>query len=779
MVEEGSDGSGKSFPSSPLSAMEESKSSVPTSPLAEETPKTVVIEPEALRELSPDKKLNRLKFLVERSKIYAGILTERLATPSAAGGDLNTEEVAPTPVSRPAKKQKTTPKPRGRKAAKQRSILEFVSDESKKEDAEKPKLTGRARIASLVEATLKDYQLAGIEWLISLYENGLNGILADEMGLGKTLQTITFLAYLIDQGINGPYLIVGPLSTIQNWMNEFAKFAPQLKVIKYYGSKDERAEIRVEAQKKGSWQVMVTSYEIIMRDAAFLRDLQWKYLIIDEGHRLKNMNCALIKELKSFDSANRLLLTGTPLQNNLAELWSLLNFILPDVFTDLELFQQWFDSGAAQTGGIGEDDKSSLITSLHDILRPFLLRRLKSDVLTFLPPKREFIIYTGLSKQQVELYHKLLEKKGNEYIVNKILVTRGYGNISMDEVKTETPSTRVRRSFKGAKYRELSEEEEDELFRQLDLGEIDNLDKFGLGELSMRTKDLPIPSKDNQTMIMIKQAILEARGKNLQNMVMQLRLACNSPYQFYFPWTDDQSVDERIVSQSGKMVVLEQLANQLVNSGHKFLVFSQFTKTLDLLEEWVLSLHPKWKYCRIDGSVSQEDRQERIDKFNSSKAHKLFLISTRSGGLGINLSAADTVILFDSDWNPQQDLQAMDRVHRIGQKNPVIVVRLATAGTIEEKLLERAAAKRKLEHLVIEEGKFQGFGLRANNEAEAIQEIGAALDTKLQFSKDNREIEPYIYKLSEHDLGVVLDRSLEDNKLKTAQVESDRIVVSS
>jgi SNF2 family DNA or RNA helicase len=242
------------------------------------------------------------------------------------------------------------------------------------------------RVPPLFRGELREYQLTGVEWLKALFENGLNGILADEMGLGKTVQVVAFLCHLYAMRVSGPYLIVGPLSTLGNWMAELQRFAPDIPAVLYHGSPEERAALRPGLAQRGKGcggKTVVTSFEIVMRDRKHLARLPWKYIIVDEGHRLKNLNCKLIRELKTYQSANRLLLSGTPLQNHLAELWSLLNFLLPDIFDDLENFQRWFDieeMGAADADShriLEREQESQVLTKLHHILQPFLLRRLK------------------------------------------------------------------------------------------------------------------------------------------------------------------------------------------------------------------------------------------------------------------------------------------------------------------------------------------------------------------------------------------------------------------
>ncbi|ODV91865.1 hypothetical protein CANCADRAFT_20180, partial [Tortispora caseinolytica NRRL Y-17796] len=484
-----------------------------------------------------------------------------------------------------------------------------------------------------VNAELRPYQSEGVDWLVSLYENGLNGILADEMGLGKTLQTIAFIAYLIEQGVSGPYLVVCPLSVVENWISEIQKFAPDLvPVVKYHGVKTTRTKL---LRKLRTANIVITSYEMIIKDAPQLRRIPWRFVIVDEGHRIKNLNCKLIQDLKSFDTANRLLLTGTPLQNNLAELWSLLNFLLPDIFPDLALFQSWFDFSGPDSS-IAVDASSDLIQSLHSILKPFVLRRVKSAVERDVPAKREYVLYAPLTDQQRNLYNAILD-----------------GNI---------------RDVLKAKLEQMVTEYVDD-------------------------------GKDSSITDINATVKAEMATKRLQNRVMQLRLACNSPHLFISPWLEKDPAGA-ILNQSGKIQVLDSLVMKLLADNHKVLIFSQFSKMLDLIEIW--SDYKGLETCRIDGSVSQEDRVAAINTFNESDEHKVFLLSTRAGGLGLNLVAADTVILLDSDWNPQVDKQAIDRVHRIGQTKPVLVFRLATVGTVEHLILDKANAKFYLEKLVIQ-----------------------------------------------------------------------------
>ncbi|KAF1845049.1 uncharacterized protein K460DRAFT_354908 [Cucurbitaria berberidis CBS 394.84] len=461
--------------------------------------------------------------------------------------------------------------------------------------------------------TMRDYQVAGLNWLISLHENGISGILADEMGLGKTLQTISFIGYLrYIAGITGPHLVAVPKSTLDNWKREFGMWCPDINVLVLQGNKDDRAELIKERLVDEKFDVCITSYEMILREKSHLKKFAWEYIIIDEAHRIKNEESSLAQMVRVFNSRNRLLITGTPLQNNLHELWALLNFLLPDVFGDSSAFDDWFSQQGA--------DSDTVVQQLHKVLRPFLLRRVKADVEKSLLPKKEINLYVGMSDMQVQWYKKILEK-------------------DIDAVNG------------------------------------------GTGTKESKTR--------------------------LLNIVMQLRKCCNHPYLFEGaepgpPYT----TDEHLVTNAAKMVMLDKLLKRMKAQGSRVLIFSQMSRVLDIMEDY--SVMRGYQYCRIDGSTAHEDRIQAIDDYNKEGSEKfLFLLTTRAGGLGINLTTADIVVLFDSDWNPQADLQAMDRAHRIGQTKQVYVFRFVTESAIEEKVLERAAQKLRLDQLVIQQGRTQ------------------------------------------------------------------------
>lgn len=417
------------------------------------------------------------------------------------------------------------------------------------------------------------------------------------------------LFYLNFRKVNGPHLVVVPLSTLQNWVNEFNKWCPTIKTEVIRGQKDLRQAHIKDVVKKNKWEVLITSYEMCLIETALLKKYKWHYLVIDEAHRIKNEKSLLSKCLRLFKTRSRLLLTGTPLQNNLHELWALLNYMLPDVFNSSDDFDSWFNASQFM-------DDTTLIQRLHNVLKPFLMRRIKADVEKSLLPKKELTIYVGLTKMQRKWYTDILTKD--------VSLLNGYGNMEK---------------------------------------------------------------------------------ASLQNVLMHLRKCANHPYLFAGaepgpPYT----TEEHIVENSGKMIVLDKLLPKVQAQGSRVLIFSQMVRMLDIIEDYLI--WKDYKYCRLDGSTDHELRTEQMDEYNAENSEKfVFLLSTRAGGLGINLATADIVILFDSDWNPQPDLQAMDRAHRIGQKKQVKVFRLVTENTVEEKIIERAGMKLRLDKIVIQEGR--------------------------------------------------------------------------
>lgn len=485
----------------------------------------------------------------------------------------------------------------------------------------------------LVGGTLKEYQLQGIQWMLSLYNNRLNGILADEMGLGKTIQTLGLIAHLMERKDNpGPYLIIVPLSTVSNWELEFARWAPAIRVVVFKGKAKVRRRLYEEVIEKNSFNVCLVTYEYVVRGRTFLKRVEWQHLIIDEGHRIKNHESRLSSVLHDhYRSRNRLLLTGTPLQNSLTELWALLNFLLPNVFKSAESFESWFAAPFAQMGvgniataehqaQLTEEESLLIIRRLHQVLRPFLLRRMKSDVLRMgeqLPDKQEHILLCDMSAWQRQMYVKIVKSE-------RILFTDRHGRQRYDK---------------------------------------------------------------------------------LPNPAIQLRKCVNHPYLFFQDHASHIVDSPELWRASGKFDMLDSIVMKMLQARHRILIFNQMTKVVDLQER--LLQYRNIPFYRLDGSTSTDERKRIVNDFNNSESDvNVFLLTTRAGGLGVNLQTADTVIIFDSDWNPSMDQQAQDRAHRIGQRREVLVLRLLTAKSIEEDVMERASFKRGLEKKIIRAGMF-------------------------------------------------------------------------
>ncbi|GMR60998.1 hypothetical protein PMAYCL1PPCAC_31193, partial [Pristionchus mayeri] len=477
---------------------------------------------------------------------------------------------------------------------------------------------------------LHPYQLEGINWLRHSFSAGTDTILADEMGLGKTIQSSTFLYTLMKENHSkGPFLVAAPLSTLINWEREQEFWCPDFYVVTYVGDKESRAVIRehefsffedaVKAGPKATrlkgdrpvkFHCLLTSYELINMDKAILSSIPWSALVVDEAHRLKNNQSLFFRTLREFNINYRLLLTGTPLQNNLEELFHLLNFLSPDRFYDLESFTHEF----------AEISKEDQIQKLHSLLGPHMLRRLKSDVLTGMPTKSELIVRIDLAPLQKKYYKNIL--------------TRNFEALSI---------------------------------------------KSGGSQMS------------------------------LLNIIMELKKCCNHPY--LFPKAGMEApADERgryeinaLVKSSGKLTLMQKMMRKLKDGGHRVLIFSQMTRMLDVLEDFCEG--EGYKYERIDGGITGQLRQDAIDRFNAPGAQQfVFLLSTRAGGLGINLATADTVIIYDSDWNPHNDIQAFSRAHRLGQKNRVMIYRFVTRNSVEERITSVAKKKMLLTHLVVRAG---------------------------------------------------------------------------
>ncbi len=490
---------------------------------------------------------------------------------------------------------------------------------------------------SIKNGQLKDYQLEGVSWILSLYQKNLNGILADEMGLGKTIQTITAIAELEELMTEEErlkrtsfYLVIVPKITLYNWDNEFRRWLPSARVFKFYGSKEEREAMKNKELKECKFDVIVTTYDIVRKDTTALCKLKYDLLIVDEAHNIKNSKSVLSQTLRKLNSRHRLLLTGTPLQNNLQELWSLLNFIMPTIFDSAIDFNETFKIDSTNQ----VQQEGQVVKQIHRLLRPFMLRRLKAEVEHSLLPKKEMYLYFGMTKLQRKIYKNIL--KNHSHVVN------GNG----DRVQ-------------------------------------------------------------------------------LLNILMQLKKVCNHPYLFDGVEAGPPFVNgEHLIKNCMKFRILDQLLPRLKKQGSKVIIFSQMTSLMDILDDYIR--YRGYTYCRIDGQTSALDRELRIEDFQRPDSDKfIFILSTRAGGCGISLHAANAVVLYDSDWNPQVDLQAIDRAHRIGQTREVTVYRFVTEGTVEEKIVERAARRLKMENLIMKKGRFNAENKVSTSDIIKIIQFGA------------------------------------------------------
>ncbi|XP_024920673.1 chromodomain-helicase-DNA-binding protein 4-like isoform X2 [Cynoglossus semilaevis] len=533
--------------------------------------------------------------------------------------------------------------------------------------------------------TLHPYQLEGLNWLRFSWAQGTDTILADEMGLGKTVQTAVFLYSLYKEGHSkGPFLVSAPLSTIINWEREFEMWAPDMYVVTYVGDKDSRAVIRenefsfednaIRGGKKASrmkkdssikFHVLLTSYELITIDMAILGSIDWACLVVDEAHRLKNNQSKFFRVLNNYPLQHKLLLTGTPLQNNLEELFHLLNFLTPERFNKLEVFLEEF-------ADIAKEDQ---IKKLHDMLGPHMLRRLKADVFKHMPSKTELIVRVELSPMQKKYYKFILTKNF------EALNTKGGGN-----------------------------------------------------------------------------------QVSLLNVVMDLKKCCNHPYLFpgaamEAPKMPNGMYDgSALTKASGKLLLLQKMMRKLKEGGHRVLVFSQMTKMLDLLEDFLEN--EGYKYERIDGGITGGMRQEAIDRFNAPGAQQFaFLLSTRAGGLGINLATADTVVIYDSDWNPHNDIQAFSRAHRIGQNKKVMIYRFVTKASVEERITQVAKKKMMLTHLVVRPGLGSKTGSMSKQELDDILKFGTEELFKDEGEGENKEEDSSIIHYDDKAIDRLLDRN--------------------
>ncbi|KAM4745184.1 SWI/SNF-related matrix-associated actin-dependent regulator of chromatin subfamily A containing DEAD/H box 1A [Anableps anableps] len=513
--------------------------------------------------------------------------------------------------------------------------------------------TGSTKQPSLLNSQmqLKPYQLIGLKWLMLLNEHRLSGILADEMGLGKTIQAIAFLAQLYENGIEGPHLITVPSSTLDNWVRELRLWCPALEVLIYYGSVEERRYLKHDILNgELQFNVIVTTYNLAIgndSDRSLFRKLPLKYAVFDEGHMLKNMNTLRYRHLMSINAEHRILLTGTPLQNNLLELMSLLNFIMPTMFSSSTMqLSKMFSMKSHEEQSRFERDR---ITQAKLIMKPFILRRVKSEVLKQLPAKEEKIEFCSMSEKQQALYEALLKKLKSSTIGEK----RELCNVMMQLRKMANHPLLHRQYYTTEKLQVMS--------------------RLMLKE----------PTHHDASAALIQEDMEVMSDFELHRLCQQYNSICSF------------QLDTSLLLDSGKFLHLKELLASLKSQGDRVVLFSQFTMMLDIVE--VLLKHLQHRYVRLDGSTPIADRIVLIDEYNTDPDIFVFLLSTRAGGLGINLTSANVVILHDIDYNPYNDKQAEDRCHRVGQTRTVQVIKLISKDSIEDCILQLGHKKLKLE----------------------------------------------------------------------------------
>ena len=504
------------------------------------------------------------------------------------------------------------------------------------------------------------------------------------MGLGKTIQILSFLGWLsYSQNHHGPHLIIVPLSTLPAWEDELLKWVPWLNVVTYIGDQSSRDIIKQyewfdsDNKKMLNFNVLLTTYEMIIRESEFLSRTNWHCISVDEAHRLKNHEALLYVKLIAFKAHFKVLVTGTPLQNSLKELWALLHFIMPREFEYWEDFEEMFDTNLEKA-----TEARSQLVQLHEHIQPFLLRRTKKDVEKSLPPKKEKILRVHMTSYQKTLY--------------KWIITR---------------------NFKA-------------------------LQKAG-------------------------------SVSSFCNIIMELKKCCNHA-SLVSDKVDNMETDSlELLAHSGKMLLLDKLLAKLKSNGHRVLIFSQMVMMLDIIADYLNM--KKYLFQRLDGSTQGDMRRQAVEHFNAPDSEDFcFLLSTRAGGLGINLATADTVIIFDSDWNPQNDLQAMARAHRIGQKSMVYIYRFITAQTVEEDIIERAKRKMMLDHLIIQKMDTSGKMVLDHRKKQS-QKVPFTKDELNRILKFGAETLFTEEKSENHD-EVNLDQILENAEVseeKTKEVDND------
>ncbi|CUA71340.1 DNA helicase INO80 [Rhizoctonia solani] len=733
----------------------------------------------------------------------------------------------------------------------------------------------------MLQAQLKEYQLKGLNWLATLYEQGINGILADEMGLGKTVQSISLLAYLAEtHQIWGPFLVIAPASTLHNWQQELTRFVPSLKTLPYWGNIKDRTTLRKFWNKKqicydkdAPFHVLVTSYQLVVADEKYFQRVKWQYMVLDEAQAIKSSSSARWKTLLGFNCRNRLLLTGTPVQNSMQELWALLHFIMPSLFDSHDEFSEWFSKdieSAAENKGSQLNEHQ--LRRLHMILKPFMLRRVKRNVQNELSEKIEQDIFCDLSPRQRALYRglranvsiaELLERANNlgdadsaRSLMNLVMQFRKVcnhpelferadvvapfsftsfgrsGNLAREgdllycpdsasnPISFELPrvferegglihlpGNQTRAGFENKWFgTECGLWTRDRLagsgwLMLLGLGAQDvweycvsrRVDQLiwgtkrerELDELGGLASDSDFSSHSVAPKYVVPRRnyeyleIADGHPKLLDIRAELWTQSCLSRPLMYWrtdsavatpvvPWMSDRMFVERstraleapreslllfglprslkeapsaatvwgnqfpgvptsgllavsrpeqlpvtpmhipeakrLIYDSAKLARLDTLLTELKAGGHRVLIYFQMTRMIDLMEEYLV--YRQYSYLRLDGGSKLEDRRDMVRDWQTNPNIFVFLLSTRAGGLGINLTAADTVVFYDHDWNPSNDAQAMDRAHRLGQTRQVTVYRLITKGTIDERIVQLARVKKDVQDIVVGNKQF-------------------------------------------------------------------------
>ncbi|MCO5566352.1 hypothetical protein L7F22_020029 [Adiantum nelumboides] len=885
----------------------------------------------------------RLNFLLTQTELYSHFMQNKSAAQPTAGSEIANEDVTPDAGLNLAE---DAAEEAALKEAAIRAAQNAASQQKEKTDAfdnECSKLredilpTGHTDGAAdidllhpstmpaastvlqptLFDGILKEYQLKGLQWLVNCYEQGLNGILADEMGLGKTIQAMAFLAHLAEEkNIWGPFLVVAPASVLNNWADEVNRFCPEFRILPYWGGLQERTVLRKNInpkrlyRKDAVFHMLITSYQLLVTDEKYLRRVKWQYMVLDEAQAIKSSASIRWKTLLSFNCRNRLLLTGTPIQNNMAELWALLHFIMPTLFDSHEQFNEWFSKGIESHAEHGGTLNEHQLNRLHSILKPFMLRRVKKDVITEMTNKKEVVLSCTLSSRQQAFYQAIKNKisvadlfdnsgghlnekkvlnlmniviqlrkvcnhpdlfernEGHSFVQFSVmqspLLPAPFGELENvhysgghNPITYKVPKLLYRDGMRGLPsvssgsaqgFEEkwlsnqfnifsaanvfLSSNSEGEncaqaetvksgclgFTRLLDLspGEVDFLSRSTVFErllfnfsqeddlesflddqvceddarLRAVRKLLFCPERAKLAVLKKKlatglvsspfEALVTSYKDRLSDntgllrsintfipavRAPQIEIFCSDrgftyqreeemqnpwikrllvgfartsdrngpavppsphrlieeqdlqvhlqqplfglPYQIFGSSPPLQSFDfAKMLIDSGKLQTLDILLKRLRAENHRVLLFAQMTKMLNILEDYMI--YRKYKYLRLDGSSSIMDRRDMVKDFQHRGDIFVFLLSTRAGGLGINLTAADTVIFYESDWNPTMDLQAMDRAHRLGQTKEVTVYRLICKGTVEEKIVKRASQKNTVQQLVMTGGHSQG-----------------------------------------------------------------------